>query len=66
MPAISDMERSMESLPMSETVLSHKRIFIFSSCRKGYGITAKIRVGPPVPLPIFMGMQKIVAPIAGN
>jgi hypothetical protein len=51
---ISDIERSMEFAPMSEIVVHHKRIFIFRSCRKRPGIMAKIRVGPPVPLPIFI------------
>jgi hypothetical protein len=54
----------MEFLPMSEIAAHYKGIFIFSSCRNRHGIRAKIRVGPPVPLPIFMGMQNIVAPLA--
>src|SRR6185437_5729795 len=31
-----------------------------------YGSTAKMRAGAPVPLSIFIGMQKIVAPLNGS
>src|SRR5256885_493293 len=31
-----------------------------------YGSSAKILVGAPVPLPIFIGIQKMVAPFGGS
>ena len=31
-----------------------------------HGIRAKARVGPPVPFPSFIGMQKMVAPDGGS
>jgi hypothetical protein len=36
----------MEFLPMSEIVARHKRTFILSGCREGYGDTAKLLGGP--------------------
>jgi len=31
-----------------------------------HGISANARVGPPVPFPSFIGIQKIVAPVGGS